>query len=594
MNAPNIPNAPEAPPTLTATATPIGQTLLAAGLIGDDQLRIALHEQSREHHPRQHHLPLGRVCVELGFISETVLRDALSRRLGRQAVELVGAVIDPATLTLVPETLARRYTLLPLAFDEATATLTVAMADPQNVIALDALTAHCGAALQLRPALAAEGEIREALDRNYGYRLAIDDVLQELETSAPAAANLAPNEAGHPMLRLVDALLIDAVKASASDIHFEPEAGFLRIRYRIDGILHQVRALHARHWPAMAVRLKVMAALNIAETRAPQDGRVSLTVAGRPIDFRVSSLPTLHGENIVLRILDRQRGIVALDQIGFDPARLAAIERMLARPEGLILVTGPTGSGKTTTLYAMLDHLDNEAVNIMTLEDPVEYPMTRIRQTPVGEAARVDFASGIRALLRQDPDIILVGEIRDSETAEMAIRAAMTGHRVFATLHTNTAIGAIPRLLDLGIRPALLAGNLCGIIAQRLVRRLCPACRQLAAATLEERRCLGMPAHTGDAIILAHPRGCPACGGRGYRGRLAIFEALNVDATLDELIATGTPPAELTRTACARGYLDLANDGRQKVLTGSTSLAEVCRVIGPLAPITDSLPEPAQ
>ena len=554
----------------------IGQTLLDTGLLGGDQLRIALHEQT--HKPRL----LGQLCVELGFITETMLSDTLSKRLGRQVVELSGAVVDPATLALVPESLARRTTALPLSFDESVATLTIAMANPQDLIALDALAAHCGPGLHLRPVLAAESDIREATDRHYGYRLAIDDILQELETSSAPVMN----EAGHPLMRLVDALLVDAVKTGASDIHFEPEAGFLRIRYRVDGILQQVRALHLNHWPAMAVRIKVMAGLNIAETRAPQDGRVSITVAGRPVDFRVSSMPTLNGENIVLRILDYRRGIVPLDKIGFDAARLAAIERMLAYPEGLILVTGPTGSGKTTTLYAMLDYLNGEAVNIMTLEDPVEYPMARVRQTTINEAAKIGFATGIRAMLRQDPDIILVGEIRDSETAEMAVRAAMTGHRVFATLHTNTAVGSIARLLDLGIRPALLADNLRGVIAQRLVRRLCPDCRHLAPASAAECLRLGLSDHGGgDGLILAHAGACPNCAGRGYRGRLPVFEVLNMDETLNELVATGASPAEITRAARAQeGYLDLGDDGRRKALEGSTSPEELFRVLGPLAP----------
>jgi general secretion pathway protein E/type IV pilus assembly protein PilB len=558
------------------SARPIGQTLLAAGLIGDDQLRIALHEQT--HKPR----PFGRLCVELGFITEAMLRDALSERLGRQAVELngAGAVVDPAALARIPEPLARRYTVLPLSFDEGGATLTVAMAHPQDLIALDALAAHCG--LRLYPALAAESEIREAIDRHYGYRLAIDGILQELETAAAPAMN----ETGHPLTRLVDALLVDAVKTAASDIHFEPEAGFLRIRYRVDGILQQVRALHLNHWPAMAVRIKVMAGLNIAETRAPQGGRVSIAVAGRPVDFRVSSLPTLHGENIVLRILDYRRGIVPLDRIGFGPARLAAVERMLAYPEGLILVTGPTGSGKTTTLYAMLDALDSEAVNIMTLEDPVEYPMARVRQSSVSEAAKIGFATGIRALLRQDPDIILVGEIRDPETAEMAIRAAMTGHRVLATLHTNSAIGAIARMLDLGIRPALLADNLRGVIAQRLVRRLCRGCRRLTPASAEECLRLGLSGEeAGDGLILAHADACPTCAGRGYRGRLPVFEVLNMDGALNDLVAAGASPAEIAHTARAqKGYLSLSGDGRYKALEGSTSPEELLRVLGPLAP----------
>ncbi|GHT95364.1 hypothetical protein FACS1894116_10760 [Betaproteobacteria bacterium] len=328
---------------------------------------------------------------------------------------------------------------------------------------------------------------------------------------------------------------------------------------------------------AMAVRLKVLAGLNIAETRAPQDGRISLTIAGRPIDFRLSTLPTLHGENIVLRVLDRQRAAVALEKIGFDISQLKAVERMLARPEGLILVTGPTGSGKTTTLYAMLDQLNTDGVNIMTLEDPVEYPMPRLRQTTVSEAARIDFASGIRALLRQDPDIMLVGEIRDVETAELAIRAAMTGHRVFATLHTNNAIGAIPRLFDLGVPPGLLAGNLVGVIAQRLLRRLCPHCRTLSTASADEQKQLGW---AEEPVSLAHPAGCPECGGRGYRGRLPVFEVLETDDAFDELIATNAPVAALARCARNRGHRALADDGLRRVIDGSTSPAEFRRVIG--------------
>ncbi|MDR2881881.1 MAG: GspE/PulE family protein, partial [Azoarcus sp.] len=295
---------------------------------------------------------------------------------------------------------------------------------------------------------------------------------------------------------------------------------------------------------------------------------------------------------IVLRILDYRRGIVPLDRIGFDAARLTAVERMLAYPEGLTLVTGPTGSGKTTTLYAMLDHLDDEAVNIMTLEDPVEFPMARVRQTTVNEAVKIGFATGIRALLRQDPDIILVGEIRDHETAEMALRAAMTGHRVFATLHTNSAIGSIARLLDLGIRPALLADNLRGVVAQRLVRRLCPNCRRPAPASAVECKRLGLPDESsGNGLILAHASACPACAGRGYRGRLPVFEVLNMDETLGELIATGASPAEIARAARVQeGYLSLGDDGRSKVLEGSTSPEELIRVLGPLASPAEPLP----
>ncbi len=290
----------------------------------------------------------------------------------------------------------------------------------------------------------------------------------------------------------MDALLTDAVKRDASDIHFEPELSFLRIRYRVDGILRQIRALHKSYWAAMAVRLKVIAGMNIAETRAPQDGRITLNISGRQIDFRVAAQPTIHGENIVLRILDRQKSIVPLDNIGLDETQLDQLKLMIARPEGIILVTGPTGSGKTTTLYSMLNHINEEGVNIMTLEDPVEYPMAMIRQTSVAEAAKLDFANGIRSMMRQDPDVILVGEIRDGDTAEMAFRAAMTGHQVYSTLHTNSAIGSIPRLLDIGVLPDIMAGNIIGVVAQRLVRRLCVHCRRPYAAEPHEVHLLGM------------------------------------------------------------------------------------------------------
>jgi len=302
--------------------------------------------------------------------------------------------------------------------------------------------------------LARESDITIGIEHHYGFELSIDGILNEIETGEIDYQSLAADfdEYSQPVVRLVDALLNDAVKRSASDIHFEPEQGFLRIRYRIDGVLRQIRSLHKNYWAAMVVRLKVMSGMNIAETRAPQDGRISLTLSGHQVDFRVSSQPTTHGENIVLRILDRDKGIVPLEDLGLHADDLKTLKLMLARPEGIILVTGPTGSGKTTTLYSILNYINTEGINIMTLEDPVEYPMAMIRQTSVNEVVKLDFASGIRSMMRQDPDVILVGEIRDQETAEMAFRAAMTGHQVYSTLHTNSSIGAVPRLMDLGVQ----------------------------------------------------------------------------------------------------------------------------------------------
>ena len=552
-------------------ALPIGQILLDARLIGADQLRIALHEQ------QQRKRPLGQVLVELGFISDTALRDALAAHCGHPSVDLASTLADPAALSLVPQALARRHRLLPLEYRAAERTLVVAIADTDDVIALDRLHAELGPGTRLELRVAADVQLERAIERHYGQAVTIDDIVREIEQRSARHAAAGSRDDGPAVVRLVDAMLAEAVANRASDLHFEPEAGYLRIRQRIDGTLRQVRALHKSFWPELAVRLKVMAGLDIAESRSPQDGRISLAVAGRPIDFRVATQPTLHGENIVLRILDREKGIVPLAALGLSDMQRNTLDRMLARPEGLILVTGPTGSGKTTTLYSVLSHLNTEAVNIMTLEDPVEYPLAQIRQTPIGDASRLGFADGVRALLRQDPDILLIGEIRDADTAQMALRAALTGHQVFATLHANSALGAIPRLLDIGLRADLLAGNLSGIIAQRLVRRLCPHCRIETPASPAECRLLGLPAERAPRLFA--PSGCAECDFRGYRGRIAIMELLYIDAELDEQIGAGARPGVLRALLRRRSHAGLAGDGLRRVLDGSTSLAELARVV---------------
>ncbi len=559
---------------MSRAAAPIGQTLLALGLISADQLHIALREQARSGEA------LGRQLVRLGFLSEATLRDALARTLDRRSIDLAHLLPDAAALALVPRQLARRLKLIPVSYDASAGQLIVASSEIDNIVAIDQLRNLLPAGIRIDSLLAGDSEIARAIDQLYGHELSIDGILHELETGEPELREPAARGDGYaqPVVRLIDALLSDAVKRDASDLHFEPEAAFLRIRYRIDGLLRQIRALHKSCWPAMAVRLKVMAGLNIAETRAPQDGRISLHVSGRPVDFRVSTQPTIHGENLVLRVLDRQKGIVELDRLGLADAQFDLLKLMIARPEGLILVTGPTGSGKTTTLYSILGHINAEGINIMTLEDPVEYPMPLIRQTAVSEAARLDFANGVRAMLRQDPDVILVGEIRDADTARMAFQAAMTGHQVYATLHTSSAIGAIPRLLDIGILPDILAGNMIGIVAQRLVRRLCPACRAAHPARDYELRLLGL-AGTPERPVLHHPGGCPQCAFQGYRGRLAIMEVLRLDPDLDELVARRATPREIRQAAERKGFRPLADDGTRRVLEGATSLEELCRVV---------------
>ncbi len=560
-----------APPSLRR---PIGQILIAQGVISEDQLRIALLEQMKSNRP------LGKLLVSLGFVSEATLRDALGESLGQLSVDLSHVTVDAAALQLVPKELAKRQCVLPLDYNAERQTLTIAASDPNDIVAQDRLRSLVPHELRIDVLLAGEQEISRAIDQYYGHELSIDGILHEIETGEIDFRSLSSSldEYSQPVVRLIDALLTDAVKRDASDIHFEPEASFLRIRYRIDGMLRQIRALHKSYWAAMAVRLKVISGMNIAETRAPQDGRISLNISGREVDFRVSAQPTIHGENIVLRILDRQKGIVPLDGLGLTPSQYELLRLMISRPEGIILVTGPTGSGKTTTLYSVLNHVNDEGVNIMTLEDPVEYPMSMIRQTSVAESAKLDFANGIRSMMRQDPDIILVGEIRDADTAEMAFRAAMTGHQVYSTLHTNSAIGAIPRLLDIGILPDIMAGNLIGIVAQRLVRKLCPYCRKPHVPSAAELRLLGL-GKEAPLPTLYRPSGCERCDFQGYRGRLAIMELLRMDGDIDELIARRATAREIRSTALAKGFTPLAEDGMRRVLDGSTSLEEIARVV---------------
>jgi type II secretory ATPase GspE/PulE/Tfp pilus assembly ATPase PilB-like protein len=551
----------------------LGELMIQQGLISQDQLRIALIEQEANN------IPLGRQLVRLGFVSENMVRDLVAHTIGQESIDLNTVVADVDALTMVPEDFSRRYHLLPVAYEDATKTMIVAMADMFNVVALDQLRSMLGGQIQLKPVLAAEAELEEHIDQFYGYELSVDGILREIETGEIDYQSLTAEgeEYTQPVVRLVGALLMDAVKRGASDIHFEPEFAFLRIRYRIDGVLQQVRSLHKSYWPGVAVRLKVISGMDIAETRSPQDGRLNMNLCGRPIDFRVSSHPTIHGENIVLRVLDRERSIIPLERMGLRTNTLDQLKLMMTRPEGILVVTGPTGSGKTTTLYSLLSHKNTEAVNIMTLEDPVEYPVTQMRQTSVAEVNKVDFANGIRSIMRQDPDIILVGEVRDADTATMAFRAAMTGHQVFTTLHTNSALGAIPRLTDIGISPDIMAGNIIGVVAQRLVRVLCPHCKEPTKPTDDERKILGVKRN--EAIQIFKHKGCKRCNQTGYRGRMAIMELLRIDNDLDSLIARRAHFDELRKLALEKGFTTLADDGVRRILEGYTSIDEVMRVI---------------
>ncbi len=561
--------------SLTKRSLRIGELLVQKGVVSPDQIRIALTEQRKN---RDH---LGKILVRLWFATEAIILDVLGGALGQQKAQLQQVVVDSEAIRLIPKDMARRFRILPLTYDANANRLTLAMADTFNVVALDQIAALLGGDVEIRPLMAGEAEIEKAIDQFYGFELSVDGILREIETGEIDYESLDADNAEYsqPVVRLVNALLSDAVKRGASDIHFEPEEGFLRFRYRIDGVLRQIRSLHKNYWSALAVRLKVMSGMDIAETRAPQDGRITLTLSGRQIDFRVSTFPTVHGENIVLRVLDRQKGIVPIDNLGLDDDVLTTLKLMVARPEGLLLVTGPTGSGKTTTLYSLLNHLNTESVNIMTLEDPVEYPMGMIRQTSINEAARLDFAGGVRSMLRQDPDIILIGEIRDEDTATMAFRAAMTGHQVFSTLHTNSSLGAIPRLSDMGIKAEIMAGNIIGILAQRLVRKLRIDSREAYHPGEIERRILGLDAAYQDLTIYRVSEDHRHAQHQGYEGRTALMEVLRIDRELDELIAQGATLTELNAAAARKGFQTLAEVAIKLVLAGVTSLDEVTRVV---------------
>lgn len=565
----------ELPPEATEGASAslrIGDRLVEIGLISIDQLEVALLEQKRSNKM------LGEILVEFGLVTEGALSQVIAESAGRSRFDARAVIVDPEVLALVPKHVAVRFKVLPVAvIDESV--LQVAMADVYNVMALDQVRRTLPTHMSIEPLVCTDVELQDAIDQNYGYQMSIDGILRELETGELDSVSLNAEDQGYvnPTVRLVNAILIDAIKRGASDIHFEPEGSFLRLRYRIDGVMVPVRSFHKDYWPAIAVRIKVISGLNIADSRNPQDGRLSFGLSGREVDFRVASQPTVHGENIVMRILDKAKSLLPLEDLGFGEGNVELLKRLLVRPEGIVIVAGPTGSGKTTTLYSILQYINSTDVNIMTLEDPVEYQLPLIRQANVRESTSMNFSEGIRSMLRQDPDILFIGEIRDSDTAQMAMRAAMTGHQVYTTLHTNNAIGVIPRLADIGVPNYLLSGQIICCIAQRLVRTLCLACRVPRAATDDECRILGVlpekPPTLHDAT------GCAECGHLGYRGRTAVVEILSINDEIDELIATSGTRAALLTAADQNGFRTMADDGRDKVLAGEISLQELMRAV---------------
>ncbi len=556
----NSPLNPEAPP--------IGERLAELGLITRDQLAIALREQ------RQKGEMLGVILIRLGFLDETAFARILAERTGRAAVDLKNFRLDPALLQCLPKAAALRCHALPLRLDEDT--LDVAMADPYDIVALDTLRRYFPRHVAIVPHVAAKTDIDDALIYAYGADASLDDIVRELETGkTDRPAHVQAYE--HPVVRLVNQLLTDAVKSGASDIHLEPEQTFVRVRTRIDGAMRQVRALHLEHWPALSHRIKIMAGMNIADTRSIQDGRFHMQVGGGNVDFRVAIMPTVWGENIVVRLLDHRRSLLPLEGLGFDSGKIAVLERIMERPMGITLVTGPTGSGKTTTLYSILRRLSAADVNIATLEEPVEYQLELIRQTAIQESQGLTFAAGVRSVLRMDPDIIFIGEVRDGDTAQMALRAAMTGHQVYSTLHCQDALSALPRLIDLGLSPRMVAGHINGIVAQRLVRKLCPHCRRERKAG--ETECRMLRADPSTPPIIADADGGALCGCTGRSGRMVITEILSLSPEIDDMIAREAGRLDLYRQARAEKFRTLQDDGIAHVLAKTIALSDLRRVV---------------
>lgn len=548
----------------------LGEQLMESGIISADQLSVALKEKQKTG------LMLGEQLVTLGFISSTFLQSFLAESSGVEQFDPAKTMVDPEAVSRLPKEVATRFQILPITFDDKV--VVIATADPHDVVVQDKLRQYFPRGTQIKPLLCAPKILADAIDNAYGYATSVDAILQELE-SGQVDLTAVTDEQGyaHPIVRLINALVYDAVKIGASDLHFEPEENFVRLRLRVDGVLREVQTFHKEYWNAMAQRIKIISDMNIADKLNPQDGRFNLTVGGRTADFRVSSLPSVHGENLVLRVLDKSSGIKTLEELGFSQTNLKQIKKAIARPEGIIIVTGPTGSGKTTSLYSMLNAVNSPEVNIMTLEDPVEYSLPLIRQSAVRESTGLTFANGVKALLRQDPDIIFIGEVRDGPTAEQALKAAMTGHQVFTTLHTNDCFGAIPRLLDLGLQPGMVAGSIIASFAQRLVRRLCEDCKKPEVATEEECRLLGVD--SADPPTIYHPVGCAKCGDLGYKGRVAIAEILVFDEELDDIVANSGHKSALKAKALEKGFRPMADDGVEKILQGVTTLQSLMRVV---------------
>lgn len=549
----------------------LGEILVDRDLITTEQLDEGLEAQKSN---RKHRI--GRIITDLGYVTENDVYEALGDQLGVPYVSLSFYAVDSDVISLVPEQLARQNMVIPL-FKIANS-LTLGMADPLNLAVIDQVVRAVG--LEVEPAICSQSDIERAIDNYYGTSTSMDEVIQVLDSDSQEfeetidTSALAQMASDAPIVKLVSIILVQAVKDRASDIHIEPDEDLLRVRFRVDGILKEMYTQPRRLQNAIISRLKIMSNLNIAERRIPQDGRIQMKVENRAIDIRISTLPTLYGENIVMRILDKSSLMLRLDDLGFGDQD-AILRKILARPNGVVLVTGPTGSGKTATLYSALNEISTVEVNTITLEDPIEFRLPLIRQSQVNVKTGMTFAAGLRSILRQDPDIVMVGEIRDSETAKIAIEAALTGHVVLSTLHTNDAPGALPRLIDMGVEPFLVASAVTGIIAQRLVRRICSGCKVEYKPNAAVLKSIG---RDGKDVKLYRGEGCTGCSGTGFKGRAGIFEILKLNEEIRKLVIENSSADVIRRAALKNGMKSLRDDGIEKALQGLTTIEEVMRV----------------
>jgi type IV pilus assembly protein PilB len=561
---------------MSVMAEKIGELLLKGSLITPEQLRNALEMQKRTRER------LGQILVKCGAIKEEELLSFLGRQFNTPVVDLSKYEINPDVVRLLPEDMVQKHLALPI--NRIGAKLIVAVADPSNMSIVDAIGFKTGYAVEL--VLASEQEITAAINKHFDRSLEMRNIIAELDDEFEVVhdedVDVGEIERGiddAPVVKLANFLLTDAIKRRASDIHLEPYEKEFRVRYRVDGVLYEMMRPPVRMRNALASRIKILASLDIAERRLPQDGRIKLKVGkGREMDFRVSVLPTIHGEKIVLRLLDKSSLQIDMTKLGFEPGQLADFQEAIYRPYGMILVTGPTGSGKTTTLYSALSELNKTTDNISTVEDPVEYNFAGINQVQIREEIGLTFAAALRSFLRQDPDIIMVGEVRDYETAEISVKAALTGHLVLSTLHTNDAPSTVTRLLNMGIEPFLVSSSLNLVLAQRLARRICPECREEVKIQPKALLDAGIKPERIKGLVPFHGRGCDHCNTTGFRGRVALYEVMPVREDLKDLVLRGGSALDIRREAVRLGMKTLRQAGLSKLEEGVTTLEEVLRV----------------